>query len=259
MCAQECNLPSKEEIEQRKKEIKDTLRCPHCGERLKKWVVPQTPFTTWPNEYMYICFNDECSYLVRGREYMAQSGMCSMYRLMYDPLQDCCQPIPVPNTSALKDGIMEESEPCQSEAAVQEPEAREVSKESITGSWRLVAFEERTASGAPRLPLGPSLMGSLMYTPDGHISVQNMVEGMTQLPEDALKAAEVYGTFNGRYEIKRGGKILHHIDMSFTPGWGGTSLERTIRVEGNRLTLIGPPMEKDGKARRVYMVWVRAG
>jgi len=99
---------SKEEIEQRKRDIKNTLGCPYCGERLKKWQVPQTAFTEWPNEFMYVCINDECPYFVRGWDVMAAMGNRCSYRLMYDPLTDCCQPISVFNASNLKDGVIEE-------------------------------------------------------------------------------------------------------------------------------------------------------
>ena len=99
--------PDKEEIERRKAHVKDTLRCPHCEEPLKKWAVPQTLFTQWPNEFMYICFNDECSYFIRGWDALAKMGNRGSYRLMYDPETDCCQPIPVPTSRALRSGIID--------------------------------------------------------------------------------------------------------------------------------------------------------
>ena len=89
------------EIEKRKKRIKDTLACPYCGIRLRKWKVPQTPFTEWPNEFQYICFNDECAYYVRGWSSMQSQGIPGSYRLMYNPLTDSCHPIPVLNQISL--------------------------------------------------------------------------------------------------------------------------------------------------------------
>ena len=46
--------------ERRLKDIDSNLECPHCGERLKKWAIPQTPFTEWEHEFMYVCMNDFC-------------------------------------------------------------------------------------------------------------------------------------------------------------------------------------------------------
>lgn len=95
------------EIEKKKGDIKNTLRCPHCDAELKKLEVPQTSFTEWPNEYFYICLNDECPYFVRGWDAMAEQGNHCSYRLMYDPLTDCCQPAPVASKDSLIDVIVE--------------------------------------------------------------------------------------------------------------------------------------------------------
>jgi len=104
---QQVATPDKDEIERKKKEVKSTLCCPYCGEGLKKWQVPQTVFTEWPNDFMYVCMNDECSYFVRGWAAMSTMGHSCSYRLMYDPLGDSCQPIPVFNALTLKDGIID--------------------------------------------------------------------------------------------------------------------------------------------------------
>ena len=99
----------KKEIERRKKEIKDTLCCPHCGDKLQKWLVPDNPFEcTWDNDFMYICFNDECSYYTRGWDFLRREGNSGSYRLMYNPDKDTCNPIPVPTARALREGIVDE-------------------------------------------------------------------------------------------------------------------------------------------------------
>jgi SAM-dependent methyltransferase len=96
-------------FEARKKAIKHTLRCPHCGERMLKWAVPDNPFeVTWDNDFMYICFNDACPYYVRGWDFMYREGnRVASYRLMYNPEKDCCMPIPVPTPKALRESIIE--------------------------------------------------------------------------------------------------------------------------------------------------------
>jgi SAM-dependent methyltransferase len=95
-------------IDKRKQMIKDTLCCPHCGEKLSKWKVPDNPFcNTWDNEYMYICFNDSCPYYVRGWEFLNRQGNAGSYRLMYNPEKNTCQPVPVPTSKALRESIAE--------------------------------------------------------------------------------------------------------------------------------------------------------
>ena len=98
-----------EDLEKRKRSIKKTLSCPYCGEKLRKWAVPDNPFAcTWDNDFMYICFNDACPYYVRGWDIMHQEGNCGVsYRLMYNPEKDRCLPVPVPTPRALKEGIID--------------------------------------------------------------------------------------------------------------------------------------------------------
>jgi SAM-dependent methyltransferase len=98
-----------DELERRKKAVKETLSCPYCGEKLRKWAVPDNPFAcTWDNDFMYICFNDECPYFVRGWDVMFKEGNCGVsYRLMYNPEKDRCLPVPVPTPNALKAGIID--------------------------------------------------------------------------------------------------------------------------------------------------------
>lgn len=98
-----------EALEKRKKAVKETLCCPYCGKKLRKWAVPENPFAcTWDNDYMYICFNDSCPYYVRGWDVMYRGGNRGVsYRLMYNPEKDRCLPVPVPTPNALKAGIID--------------------------------------------------------------------------------------------------------------------------------------------------------
>lgn len=102
-------LRDPEELARRKARVADTLACPYCGERLLKWAVPQTPFTEWDQEFMFICFNDRCPYLLRGWQAMQQQGNSGFsYRLMFNPGNRRCMPIPVPNLRALRGNIVGE-------------------------------------------------------------------------------------------------------------------------------------------------------
>jgi len=98
-----------QELERRKRQIRSTLQCPYCGEKLNKWEVPDNPFeVTWDNDFMYICFNDRCPYYVRGWDHMSREGNRGVsYRLMYHPEKDVCMPIPVPSPKALRESIIE--------------------------------------------------------------------------------------------------------------------------------------------------------
>jgi len=93
------DLPSQREaLEVRKKEVKKTLCCPYCAEKLEKWTVPQHPFTQWDNEFMYLCFSNECPFYSRSWKTMARQGISGLsYRLMYNPEKDRCMAAPVPS------------------------------------------------------------------------------------------------------------------------------------------------------------------
>ncbi len=98
------------EVARRTLRVKDTLRCPHCDVRLSKWKLPQTPFTEWPNEFFYVCFNDECPYFIRGWDSMGAQGNPGSYRFMFNHLRGTTHPLPVPNRAALRDGIVDDED-----------------------------------------------------------------------------------------------------------------------------------------------------
>jgi hypothetical protein len=86
---------------------RDTLECPHCGHKLSKWAVPNDPFSTWCSEFFFICFNDECPYLMRGWRTMNEQGNGGWsYRYAYDPERDGFMPMPIVSLLSLKDGIV---------------------------------------------------------------------------------------------------------------------------------------------------------
>ena len=79
--------------------------CPHCDREMKKWRVPLA--STWPNEFFYVCFNDDCPYYVQGwqRLWEKQATRAS-YRCRLDPDTGKVAPLPVWSADALKDDII---------------------------------------------------------------------------------------------------------------------------------------------------------
>ncbi len=136
---------------------------------------------------------------------------------------------------------------------------------SVVGTWRLKRWETRTADGRVRYPLGPDAVGSLIYTPGGHMSVammranrpafagDNLLGGT---PEEKAAAAASYVTYAGRYEL-RDGVVVHRIDLSLFPNWVGTDQVRYVSVEGNELTITTGPLRIGGETVN-RLVWERA-
>lgn len=99
---------SREELERRKERTRLEGTCPHCGEPLKRWQVPLSPFSEWDAEFLDICFNDACPFLVRGWSTMAEQGNGSgSYRLGYHRGRNVYLTIPVQGLRTLRDGIVE--------------------------------------------------------------------------------------------------------------------------------------------------------
>jgi SAM-dependent methyltransferase len=87
-----------QELQHRKQLVGESLCCPYCEQPLEKMDVPQSPFLEWDNEYVYVCFNNQCPYLCSGWEVMRSQGNLGFsYRLMYDPLRNRCLPVPTAN------------------------------------------------------------------------------------------------------------------------------------------------------------------
>jgi hypothetical protein len=83
--------------------------CPHCGSRLKKWLVPEG--ATWNEEFFFVCFNNACSYYRRGWDWMMkQYGQTASYRYVLNPFTGATLQIPVWSDEATREMIVEESE-----------------------------------------------------------------------------------------------------------------------------------------------------
>jgi hypothetical protein len=85
----------------------DKTICPYCGEKMSKWKTP--PLSTWTADFFYVCFNDKCSYFIKGWKHMQEHTQtaCS-YRHRYDPETGMTGPLPVWSPDACKQDIIED-------------------------------------------------------------------------------------------------------------------------------------------------------
>jgi SAM-dependent methyltransferase len=96
-----------EELAVRKRAVKHTLRCPYCDAKLDRFDIPYSPFCEWPNEYVYVCFNNDCPYLVGGWQVMNEQGNPGYsYRLMYNPDSDACLAVPEASVKMRAQGVV---------------------------------------------------------------------------------------------------------------------------------------------------------
>lgn len=86
--------------------ITDAPTCEHCNAKMKKMSVP--PESGYDTNFMWVCFNDECEYFVRGWDWMqSQYKVKASYRHRVDPISGQGSPLPVWSWDAMKDRIIE--------------------------------------------------------------------------------------------------------------------------------------------------------
>lgn len=98
------------QVEARRARVGETMACPHCGEPLSKWEVPDDPCIDWPNPYLFLCFNDACPFVVRGWRVLWEQGFPgASYRYLYNPETGASTTVPIRSLNDLKPGIVTES------------------------------------------------------------------------------------------------------------------------------------------------------
>ncbi|MBI4491798.1 MAG: lipocalin-like domain-containing protein [Chloroflexi bacterium] len=142
----------------------------------------------------------------------------------------------------------------------------DTSDNPLVGVWRLVASERLTADGEVSYLHGREAVGYIMYTPDGYMSVAIMRPGRPRFAatdmaegtaEEKRTAAEGYLSYCGRYEF-RDGRVFHHVEVSLFPNWIGTTQERHVELDGNRLILTTRPRLIAGREQTSRITWERA-
>ena len=108
-------------------------------------------------------------------------------------------------------------------------------KEKLIGAWRLVSMEEPGANG--KLRHVADRKGMLIYTTDGHMSVQLMFpESEAAVSNDYVLNG--YEASFGSYDLNEEARtITHHVQGSITRGIVGRNLPRVYQFSGGQLIL----------------------
>ena len=135
----------------------------------------------------------------------------------------------------------------------------------LIGAWKLVDYTCKAGNRDLDSPLGPSPVGYILYTADGHMSVQiaaaerphfatgDLLGGTSAEKETA---ADSYIAYCGTYTLFAD-RVVHHVEQSFFPNRTGTAQTRYYTLEGNRLELTTPPILIDGAEQVCRISWER--
>ena len=106
-------------------------------------------------------------------------------------------------------------------------------RDKLIGAWRLVSLDNVSPQGT--LDAVAGLQGSLIYTADGHMSVQVVY------PEPGVNndyTLNGYEASFGTYVVNESAHtVTHHVQGSITPGLVGKSLIRAYQLQGGRLII----------------------
>ncbi len=108
----------------------------------------------------------------------------------------------------------------------------------FVGAWHLLWLEEPAADGTVHRA---DSTGLLVYTNDGHMSVQVMYRN-PQTPQAGTVqyATGGYEASYGRYEINDAHTFTFHVDGALVRSLVGKDLKRVYELSGNRLIVTSP-------------------
>ena len=119
----------------------------------------------------------------------------------------------------------------------QDGPASEGIRDRLIGAWRLAWLEEPGADGKLHRA---DRTGTLVYTRDGHMSVQIMARNPEELPAGGPVQYEHggYEAYYGRYDIdERAHSVTHHVEGALVRSLIGKDLTRVYEFTGGQLIL----------------------
>ena len=122
-------------------------------------------------------------------------------------------------------------------AAQAPPHSGTSGRSALIGAWRLVRFDAPGSGG--KVAPGPRPEGMLIYTRDGHMSVQLMYPQSAHAPDNEYAVGGYEASF-GRYDVDEARHVVtHHVQGSITRDLlVGKDLPRVYQLTGDGLLII---------------------
>ncbi len=132
----------------------------------------------------------------------------------------------------------------------------------LVGTWKLVSVSSTTKAGdRDDAPYDLNPVGFLTYSVDGRVTAMISYGGRKPLSvraatEEQAEAFKTFLAYAGCYTFS-GDKVIHHIEISSIQNYVGKDLVRSVKFEGDRITLITPPTPVNGKNQTIELIWQR--
>jgi hypothetical protein len=165
---------------------------------------------------------------------------------------------------------------CPSWVTAQQP-VRPSDRQTLMGVWELVSLQDHRPNGEVLEWMGTKPSGTLIYSPDGHMSVQIMLDprpvaaasmwssdGRELLPGASANAIrDAYGgyyAYFGTWDIDEGARaVTHHIRGSLRAVEVGADYVRPYEFSGDHLLLRATVSPASGEKHTRVITWKRAG
>lgn len=118
---------------------------------------------------------------------------------------------------------------------------------ALLGSWRLVSYEDKPATGPIDYPYGQRPRGLLIYDATGHMAIQimknphpNVASGDEEraTPQEKLALLDAYVAYFGTYRVDVArGVVITRAEGDLYDVYVGRDEERSFELSGDRLTL----------------------
>jgi hypothetical protein len=141
-----------------------------------------------------------------------------------------------------------------------------MTNDKLVGTWRLVSASSTTSTGERiEAPYGPSPTGFLTYGADGRMTSLISYGGRKPLSfgggtrsaqEEQAEAFNTFLAYAGRYTLGDD-EVTHHVEISSIQNYINKDLVRSIKFDGDQITLTTPPMAVNGKIQTMELVWQR--
>lgn len=131
------------------------------------------------------------------------------------------------------------------------PSPKEQAREQIVGAWRLASLEEPAADGSVH---AVDCAGLLVFTKDGHMSVQVMYRNQGAEPSGSAYAQGGYEASFGTYELDDGGRTFtYRVEGALVRTLIAKALPRAIELTDGRLVVTSTNPDEHWR-----VVWVRS-